>query len=186
MIRPLLLVAVIAASTACGERGIAPARSVVADTSDMVMDTMRTIITRDGIKTSQIEADTAWIYQSRQVADMKGVTMTFYEENGSISSTVTAATGVYQMRDGTLDARGDVVAVTPNGRTLRTEHLIFDRIANQIRSDTAYTFTSPDGNGSGMGFVTDPDFRRLETSRASGRQRGKGFVLPGQTRDSTR
>lgn len=183
--RPLVVLALFVAITACGEPGVVPIKSVVSDTSDMVMDTMRTIITRDGIKTSQVEADTAWIYQSRQVADMKGVTMTFYEENGSISSTVTAATGIYQMRDGTLDARGNVVAVTPNGRTLRTEHLIFDRIANQIRSDTAYTFTSPDGNGAGMGFVTDPDFRRLETAQARGRQRGKGFVLPGQTRDST-
>ncbi len=178
----LLLIAV----TACTAQGIAPKRAASSDTSDYVMDSMHTIVTRDGIRTSEIAADTAWIYQARQLADLKGVQMTFYEPNGAVSSVVTSETGVYQMRDGTLDARGNVIATTPGGRVLKTERLIFDRIANQIRSDTAYTFTSPSGDGSGMGFITDPDFRRLQTSRARGRQRGPGIVLPGQTPDAPR
>lgn len=163
---------------ACAPRGVAPSRTTLADSSDQVMDSMRTIITRNGIKATELEADTAWIYQSRQVADLKGVRIVFFEPNGSISSTVTAATGTYQMRDGTLDARGNVVATTPSGRVVKTEHLVFDRIANQIRSDTAYTLTTPTEEGSGMGFTTDPDFRRFQTTGARGRQRGPGIILP--------
>lgn len=181
----LALLAVALCSAACADRGVTPSRAATADSSDMVLDSMRLIITRDGIQTSVVEADTAWIFNARQVADLKGVRMTFFEPNGRVSSTVTSDSGVYQMRDGTLDARGNVVATNPGGRVLKTEHLVFDRIANQIRSDTTYTFTSPDGDGRGTGFVTDPDFERLQTSRASGRQRGAGIVLPGQTRDDS-
>ncbi|MDZ4257117.1 MAG: LPS export ABC transporter periplasmic protein LptC [Gemmatimonadales bacterium] len=175
MIRLLVILLVLAA---CSPRGVAPMRTTLADSSDQVIDSMRTVITRNGVKTTELEADTAWIYQSRQVADLKGVRIVFYEPNGAVSSTVTADTGMYQMRDGTLDARGNVVATTPNGRVVKTEHLIFDRIANQIRSDTAYTFTSPTEEGSGMGFTTDPDFRRFQTTGARGRQRGPGVILP--------
>lgn len=181
MKRSLWLVLGVVSATACQSRGIVPGLGVAGDSADQVMETMEFTVNKDGIKTSTIQADSAWVYQARLVVDLKGVTMTFYDPNGNVKSTVTANTGVYLNRDGTLDARGNVIAVATDGKTLKTEHLVFDRTANMIRSDTFYTFTSPQGEGSGMGFITDPDFRKLESFQVRGRQKGEGFVLPGQT-----
>jgi hypothetical protein len=73
-----------------------------------------------------------------------------------------------------------VVATSSKGRVLKSEHLVYDKVQNQIYSDTAYTFTSPDGNGSGASFVSDPDFKQIRAQRPGGRMGGKGMLLPGQ------
>jgi LPS export ABC transporter protein LptC len=181
MRRLILAFGITLAVGACTSRGVVPGQGIAADSADQVMKTMEFAATRDGIKTALIQSDSAWVFQTRQVTDLKTMKMTFYDKNGNVASTVTADSGSYQMRDGTLDARGNVVVVTTDGKTLKTEHLVYNKTTSEITSDTAYTFTSSQGSGSGMGFVTDPDFKRLETSQATGRQRGEGFILPGQT-----
>jgi len=186
--RPRLLpLAAILATAACAERGVAPSQVASADSADQVMAGMAHTITRDGIKSTYLEAESAWVYQSREVTDMKGLRVTFYNENGAVRSVITADSGSYEMRSGTLDARGNVVATTPppDSGVLKTEHLLFDRATNQITSDTGYTFTSKRGNGSGASFETDPDFRRFRSWQPRGRQRGEGFLLPGQEEPGT-
>lgn len=185
--RALLLVGLAAAIAACAERGVTPARGTVADSADQVMEQMQTEVTRGGVRVTRVQAESAWIFNTRQVAELKRVTMVFYDENGTVASTVTADSGTYEMRDGSLEAYGNVVAVTPapQARTLRTEHLTFDKTARLIRSDTAYTFTSAQGSGSGKSFETDPDFRIIRSWQPRGRQRGEGFLLPGEDTTGT-
>ncbi len=180
--RAPLAIAFVAALAACAERGVTPSLGTVSDSADQVMTQMETEVTRGGVRVTRVQAESAWIYNTRQVAELKRVTMVFFDENGVISSTVTADSGTYQMRDGSLEARGNVVAVTPppDAKTLRTEHLVFDKTSRLIRSDTAYTFTSAQGNGSGQSFETDPDFRLIRSWQPRGRQRGQGFLLPGE------
>lgn len=166
---------------ACGQRGITPQQTAVADSADQVMGAMETNITDNNVRVLNLKADTARVYQLRQTADLEKVTVTFYDKSGSLTSTVTSKTGSYAIRDKSLDLRGDVVAVTPSGRVLHTEHLVYDRIANQVRSDVPFSFTSSDGNGSGMSFESDPDFKNIVTARPKGSLKGKGFLLPGQS-----
>ena len=170
---------------ACSPRGVPASQAASADSADQVMEQMVHTISTDGIKTVHLEADSAWVYNSRRVIDLKSVRMTFYSASGAVRSRVTSDSGVYHLADGTLDARGNVVATTPppDSGVLKTEHLVFDKATNRISSDTAYTFTSTKGNGSGASFETDPDFRRFTSLQPRGRQRGEGFLLPGQ--DST-
>lgn len=176
------MVGLVAVLAACAERGVTPTRGTVADSADQVMEQMETEVTRGGVRVTRVQAESAWIFNARQVAEMKRVTMVFFDENGVISSTVTADSGTYEMRDGSLEARGNVVAVTPapDAKTLRTEHLMFDKTSGLIRSDTAYTFTSPEGSGSGQSFETDRDFKFIRSWQPRGRQRGQGFLLPGE------
>ncbi len=180
--RAVLLVGMIAALSACAERGVTPARGTVSDSADQVIQGLETEVTNGGVRVSKVIAESAWVYNARQVTDMKKVTMIFYDDHGEVASTVTADSGSYTKRDGSLEAFGNVVAVTPapESKTLNTEHLIYDKTAQIIRSDTAYTFTSPNGNGSGQSFETDPDFRFLRSWQPKGRQKGEGFLLPGQ------
>jgi LPS export ABC transporter protein LptC len=185
--RRLAIILALAAVTGCAQRGVAPGRATEADSADQVLEGMAHTITREGIKSTYLEAESAWVYQGRSVIRLQGVRVTFYGPTGAVRSVVTADSGSYQMRDGSLDARGNVVAVTPppDSGTLRTEHLIFDRITNLIRSDTAYTYTGRTAAGSGASFETDPDFKRFRSWQPRGRQRGQGFLLPGQDTSGT-
>jgi LPS export ABC transporter protein LptC len=187
--RALVVAVGCAAALACSDRGVTPTiRGAVADSADQVMQQMSTEVTRGGVRVTQVQAESAWVFNARQVAELKKVTMVFFDPQGVITSTVTADSGTYRIRDGFLEARGNVVAVTPapTARTLKTEHLIYDKAAGIIRSDTAYTFTSAEGSGSGMSFETDPDFRRLRSVQPRGRQRGQGFLLPGEDTTGSR
>jgi LPS export ABC transporter protein LptC len=175
------------AGACSNERGVTPSRATSADSADQVMEQMAHTLTRDGIKSTYLEADSAWVYNERQVIDLKRVRITFYAATGAVRSTVTADSGTYNLNSGSLEARGHVVAVTPppDSSTLRTEHLTFDRLSNLIRSDTAYTYSGSRGAGSGASFETDPDFRRFRSWQPRGRQRGEGFLLPGQDTTGT-
>jgi LPS export ABC transporter protein LptC len=174
--RALVLVGMLAA---CGDRGVAPRQVAAADSADQVYDSMTFDITRDGVKSSRVQAESAWVYQGRQVADLKNMTVTMYDSTGATISTTTADKGVYGMREQNLDARGHVIAHSSGGKVLKTEHLIYDRNRNLISSDTVFTSTSPTANLSGSWFESDPGFKNVRVTRPKGRSK-KGFVLPGQ------
>lgn len=166
---------------ACGDRGIEPPITAPGDSADQVLQGMVFNITAEGVKVSRVEADSAWVYQARQINELKKMRVTFFDRvSGKETSVVTADSGWFSQRDQTLDARGNVVATSSKGRVLKSEHLVYDKVQNQIYSDTAYTFTSPDGNGSGASFVSDPEFKQIRAQRPGGRMGGKGMLLPGQ------
>ncbi len=102
------------------------------------------------------------------------------DAQGSLQSTLTADRGEYITATGKLDARGHVLVESTDGRHLRTEHLIYDKGANQIKSDTVFTYDSHDFKGGGNGFVSDIDFRNIQVNQPRGAQKGKGLLLPGQ------
>ncbi len=176
-----LILGLTIALVACGDPGIAPPVTAAGDSADQIMEGMVFSITHDGVRLSRVEADSAWVYNARQMDDLKKLRVTFFDRaTGKETSVVTADSGTFNQRDQTLDARGKVVATATNGGILKSEHLVYDKFQNEIYSDTAYTFTSPDGNSSGAAFVADPDFKRVRAQRPGGRMRGKGFLLPGQ------
>ena len=75
---------------------------------------------------------------------------------------MTAKTGTYDTRTQRLDARGNVVAVTsPEGKILKTEHLVYDQVQDRIHSDTAFTVTGATENVSGSAFEADPGFKSV-------------------------
>lgn len=173
--------------TACVDRPPAPTDPrAAADSANQVLQGMTRAITRDGIRLTDVRAESAWVFNASRVVAMKQVALTFFDERGGVRSTVTADSGEQHEGTGLLELRGNVVAITPgaDSKVLKTEHLVFDKSSNLIRSDTAYTFTSPSGNGSGQSFETDPDFRRFRSWQPKGFQKGQGFALPGGTPDS--
>lgn len=181
--RRLLVIAAVML-TACGDRGIEPPPAALGDSADQVMKGMSFNVTTMGVKVSLVEAESAWVYNARQMNDLKKLKVTFYDKvTGKETSVVTADSGSYNKKDQTLDARGNVVATAANGKVLKSPHLVYDKVQNMIYSDTAYTFTSPEGTGSGASFTADPDFKQIRSQRMGGRAKGKGFVLPGQEDD---
>lgn len=176
------------ALAACQEETVRPTVTLTAaDTADQVLYGMEHYITDAGVRRSKVAADTAYIYESSQVVEMLGVTVTFYDPAGAVTSTVTGDSGTYFTRDGSMNARSNVVAVTPDGRTLRSAELKYDSRKKEISSDRRFTYDRADQHLEGNGFVSDPDFRNVVTRQPRGGSGGRGspgdstgFLLPGQ------
>lgn len=163
----------------CAEQGMRPSGSLaLADSADQVLYRMSTRVADEGLQRSHVVADTAYVYQARQVMDLRQLRMTFFDDQGRQTSVLTARQGLYTMTNQSLDARGNVVVESSDGKVLRTEHLVYDKSAMQIRSDTAFTYTSPSEVLLGDGFTSDLEFRNVVVDRPRGRQRTGGVALP--------
>lgn len=179
--RALLPAAWVAAGVlgGCGDVGVRPGTSLsVADSADQRIVRMSTRIFDEGLQRSFVMAETAFVYQARQVMELRQLRVTFFDEQGKQTSVLTAQHGVYSMGNGSLDARGNVVVESTDGKRLVTPHLIYDKGAMQVRSDTSFTYTSPTESMTGKGFESDLEFRNVTVIEPRGRQRGQGIVLP--------
>jgi LPS export ABC transporter protein LptC len=174
---------------ACSEEGVKPTVTVTAaDTADQVLDKMEHLITTDGVRRTRVIADTAYIYEPTQLSRLKIVTVTFFDANGFERSTITADSGLYQMRDGGMTAWGHVVGKTPDGKRLASAELRYDARTREISSTRPFVFDRPGQHLEGNGFVSDPDFAnvRAQQPRAhqipgqGGAAPGNGLLLPGQ------
>lgn len=176
------------AGLACTDPGARPTITLQsADTADQVLEGMQHYITENGVRRSLVEADTAYIYESTQTADLRQLTVTFFDDHGTQTSVITADGGTYLMRDRSMKARGNVVATTPDGRRLTSEMLDYDNKTNSISSELPFTYDRADEHLVGNGFHSDPDFKNVVTQQPRGGQRtgkpgkpGGGILLPGQ------
>lgn len=165
----------------CRRPGIVPQKAAVADSlaPDQVVWGMRMYMVRNGVRVSLVEADTAFINQQTNITNMLGVRITFFDSlTGRTTSTVTSKTGVYDMRNESLDARGSVVALTNENKTLRTEHLVYDKVQNQIHSDSAFTVVSPTEHMSGNAFEADPSFKTVTVVKPRAREKAASAKRP--------
>jgi hypothetical protein len=75
-----------------------------------------------------------------------------------------------------MEGRGNVLAVTTDGRTLRTEVLRYSQTRNEVSSDRAFVFDGPGRHIEGAGFTSDPEFRNVTATKPRGT--GGEFTLP--------
>jgi LPS export ABC transporter protein LptC len=172
-----------ALSLACGDNSLRVTSSIAqADSADQVLDSVYHVVTKDGMRQSIVEADTAYYYEASKVFELRRLKVTFFNANGGQTSTLTSREGTYQVGLGKMEARGSVVVRSVDGRNLYTELLRYDQGKNELSTDQPFTFTGPTANGSGVGFVSDPDFRNVTGTQGRGteRQGAGGFVPPGQ------
>jgi len=158
------------AAAGCGETGPPATGAALPDSADQVLYGVTHWISLDGVRRIKIDSDTVYMYQTTQIADLHGVRVEFYSPEGRLSSTVTSTEGTYEWRTENMEARGNVVARTPDDRVLTTEILRFDRGTEQISGPEAFVFDSPDRHLEGDGFTSDPDFRDVA---ATGARRGR-------------
>ena len=168
------------ALTACEDSGARPVNTIEApDSADQVLEGFTHYVTTDGVRRSRVEADTAYFYEATQVTNLVSPKVTFYDLKGAESSTLTAKSGTYRWQDGSMEARDNVVVVSPDGRRLATQRLRYDSRANQISTDQHFTFDRAEEHLEGNSFRSDPDFKNVVTDRPRG-VAGDGMLLPGQ------
>ena len=165
---------------ACEDTGARPTTTVQAsDSADQVLEGFSHYVTNNGILRSRVEADTAFFFEPTQMNELHKVKIVFFDVKGAESSTLTAKRGTYRWQDGSMQASGKVVVVSPDGRRLATDVLKYDNATNTILTDRHFTFDRGEEHLEGNSFRSDPDFKNVVTDRPRG-VTGNGMLLPGQ------
>ena len=166
MRRSLLLALALALLSACKEdKGppIAANHKTLADSADQVLYSQRMTITDRGLNRAEILSDTAYLFDENTRTEMRVVDGVFFNSQGLRNAVLTSRTGLFNQRLNSLEARGDVVITTIDGRRLETPFVRYDQRLNLVSSDTTFTLTDPDGRVlRGIGFTTDPDLNDLK------------------------
>jgi LPS export ABC transporter protein LptC len=155
------------------------ATQVALDSADQVLLGMTHNVTETGVLRARVRADTAYFFSGTQRAEMRNVHVTFYDVLGRSTSTLTSREGTHHWRTGDMEARGTVVVVREkDGGVMRTEIMYYSQARNEVSSDKAFVFDSPDRHIEGEGFTSDPEFKNITAKRPRGT--GGQFILPNQ------
>lgn len=177
----VLLLALVAGLLAgCGEGGVRPTGTVIsADTADQTLFSISHYITENGVRRGLVEADTAMLFDQTQEAHLRHLKVTFYDDQGSATSVITADRGVYHWQNGAMEAEGHVVGTSHDGRVLHTPALKYDPPTNKVSTDQHFTVDGGGDHWEGDGFTSDPDFTHIVVQHPTG-QEGGSRLLPGQ------
>ena len=120
--------AALALTVACGGSGAHPTATVQApDSADQLLVGFSHFLTSDGVRRSQVEADTAYFFETTQLTSLRRLRAVFFDKNGGEASRLTADSASYRWQDGSMNAAGHVSLVAPDGRRLTTTALRFDQ-----------------------------------------------------------
>ena len=174
-------VAVGIAAAACSGAPSTPLPKAVtqSDTADQVMFGVKTNVTDAGLLRARLAADTVFMYNDNTLADLRTLTAEFFSGMGAKTATLTARTGLYNVQLGWMEARGDAVVITEDGRKLESPHLKYDPQKNEISSDSAFVLTEVDRVTRGIGFTADPDLQNVRVIRGW-QTEGQRVVVPPQ------
>ncbi len=171
----LTLVTVALVGAACGDAKkttINTTAASILDSADQVAFGSRTLVTDAGLLRAEIFADTTLFLEQNTRIAMRVVQGDFFNAQGAKDATMTSVRADYDSRIGSLDAYGNVIVTSVDGRVLKSPMLRYDAKLNQIMSDSAFVLTEPDGKEMrGVGFRADPNLNVVTVLRLD---RGRG------------
>lgn len=166
--KPAWLVAAVFLAACAPDKGppIAAGPATIADSADQVLFGQRMLITDRGLNRAEIHSDTAYFFDENTRTEMRVVNGVFFDSQGLRDAVLTSRSGLFNQRLNALEARGNVVITTVDGRRLETPFVRYDQQANLISSDSIFTLTIPDGRViRGIGFSSDPDLNNVVVVR---------------------
>lgn len=173
MTRPFLVFAgavLLGAVAACGDTQGPPVatKSLLPDSAEQLMIGTGFTLTDGGVRRATVQADTLLMYDAATREELRKVTARFYTPEGEQEAVLTSDQGTHSSRLGTMEARGNVVVVSNEGKQLTSPHLKYDPTRNEISSDSAFTLTEEDGRiTKGVGFVSNPDMTNIRILAAA-------------------
>ena len=157
--------------TGCQQGSTAPSDIANADSlpAENVLFGVHHVTTRDGVRSSELEGDTAYQYDGTNTLFLTGVRLKFYTESGAESGTLTARKGEYDPSGGLFVAREDVVLNTrdANGpRRIETEELSYQVKTDELWTENPFVMTQGERVTRGTRFRTDGKFTNWDVSNA--------------------
>ena len=173
--RVLAAVALCVVAAACSDMGTPAGRNVTTatllDSADQVAFGFRTTITDRGVLRAEVYSDTALFLDQNTRASLRVVNADFFGATGSKEATMVSKIANFNTRTQQLDAWGDVVITSVDGRVLRSPMVRYIQALDQVSSDSAFVLTEPGRKEiRGVGFRADPnltfvDVLRLQSAR---------------------
>ena len=175
----LLAASVAAAAGACTERALPPkiAKSALADSAEQILYGVRNLMTDRGLMRAELHSDTAFVFDESTRTELRTVNLTFHGPTGTKDATLSSRAGTLWSRLNVMEARGNVVVITADGRRLASEHLKYDTTQDQVSSDSAFTLTEPGRRLEGIGFTSDPNMNNMRCLKACRGETGS-ITLP--------
>lgn len=179
LVRGALAALALAAASACSGDAKSPAATgqvdAMLDSADHVAFGFRTNLTDGGVLRAEVFADTALFLDQNTRAMLRGVNGDFFGATGTKEATVVARLASFDTRTQDLQAWGDVVITSVDGRVLRTPQIRYDRRNNEVSSDSAFVLTEPgDKEMRGVGFRADPNLSVVRVLRL---EQGRGGTI---------
>jgi LPS export ABC transporter protein LptC len=176
----LALLAVTAGSAGCRDAQQPPvSTATIVDSADQVMFNVRTLLQNRGVQRAELFADTTFVFDENSRFEFRNVRTNFNTATGAQNGTLTARRGRYDIRLGVLEAFGNVIVVTTDGRRLTSPHLRYDQSADIVSSDSQFVVRDQQGREQhGVGFRSDPNLNRIQVLRGAGGR--ANVLLPGQ------
>jgi len=155
------------------------ATQAVLDSADQVLIGMTHFVTESGVLRARVRADTAYFFSNTQRAELRTVHVTFYDQAGKPTSTLTSREGTHHWRTGDMEARGNVIVIRDkDGATMKTDVMFYNQVRNEVSSDKSFVWDEPGRHVEGDGFTSDPEFKKITAKRPHGT--GGQFLLPSQ------
>ena len=139
--------------------------------ADQVMYGMEHNVSKGGIRSALLKADTAFMYDDSSSIQLRVVNLDVFDEHGAVRAELTSRTGELDQNTNRMVARGNVVLVVTgeNGRTIYTEELHYDPNQKQIWSDVKIRQVFPDGReNTADSFRSDDQFRNFTAQGLTG------------------
>jgi LPS export ABC transporter protein LptC len=149
----------------------------VADSADQVMFGMRLILTDRGVQRAELNAKTGYFFDENTRAELRGVSTTFFNQQGARDGVLTSKRGTYNTRANVMEARDSVVVVGVDGKRLTSPMVRFEQFRNIIVSDSPFVFVEGERRLEGIGFESDPQMLSVKVRKLS-RGSGASIILP--------
>jgi len=133
--------------------------------ADQVINNFVTVESDSGIVKWRIKAPVARVYNTRKLLVTDNPVIKFFDENGEVSSVVTADKGEINQKTRDLTAIGSVVVTSNEGYTLETESLVWLNEKGEIHTEDFVKFTKDDNVTTGYGFRGYPELKEFDIIR---------------------
>ena len=172
----LALVIVIAACNKTAGPPLGATKNTLADSADQILFKAKFAITDGGLKRADIEGDTAYFFNNNTKLVLHPLYAKFYSSNGALDGVVTARSGVYDTRLATLEAMGEVIVNTVDGKRLETPFARYDQRLDLISSDSSFFMSQPGKDVRGKGFKSDAGLNNVTVTTLISSKAGKATI----------
>jgi len=136
--------------------------------ADQVLVGVTMNLTRAGVRSAVLSADTAFSFQEGGVLQLRNLEITFFGNTGLQKGLLTGREGEYRFETGDVEVRGDVeVTEAVGSKRLETERLRYAAEADSLYGDTAFVLYRPGIQMMGDSFVSDAQLENVQSLNPS-------------------